>query len=647
MARKKKKNKLTGRVHHQGDNSLQPKAKPNLQWGTDVEDYSQLYQPSATQTAIQSGAPGVIDGLAKALNFAPGVGQIAGGVLTGAMALINRRKQKKAQDAAVKLMNQRKENLGNVKFTQNDTEDLPTFEFAKGGRIKGSPGVYANGGTLEPVSDEAVQVKADNPEAIDSVDIGPAFVDHNEIIDNKNRVFSDSHKLPSGMSIAKKAKQLEKMKSDNPRFSQSNDLVDSKLNNLYDYQSKLNQRKAKKEAMADGGTIHIKPENKGKFTAYAKSHGKGVQEMASQVMANKEDYSSAIVKRANFAKNAAKFKHQYGGDLIAQDATAIVKPLNKTAFLQPKANPFVDEMTVRKLAGSNPKLLPNWANPDRAWMGDGSKFINDAGNLETKPTYQKKNAKQRFQWGTEDQMDLLDSFNPGAKRVNLDMGDPSTSANASFLPDMSGSSSTTPQKRKFDWGAAGDTAMGFATTLGTFLPDIANLRDISRMPTPEQPITESRVSLDRVTPDAQFARINRATRDAAKNIRSNTAQSASANASMANLLSRKLEAENAARAATNQQNTEIQSREAALNVGVKARNAASANEYLQNVTQRGLAQIQSRSQSRANIAEKVLGLGRERNQMKLDRKRMALLAKKYEDSGVFNRQLLDILLKRQ
>lgn len=63
---------------------------------------------------------------------------------------------------------------------------------------------------------------------------------------------------------------------------------------------------------AEGG-IHIKPENKGKFTAYAKSHGKGVQEMARTVLANKENYSPTIVKRANFAHNAAKWKHEMGG----------------------------------------------------------------------------------------------------------------------------------------------------------------------------------------------------------------------------------------------------------------------------------------------------------------------------------------------
>ena len=64
---------------------------------------------------------------------------------------------------------------------------------------------------------------------------------------------------------------------------------------------------------AEGGSIHIKPENKGKFTAWAKSHGMGVQEAASHVMANKDKYSSTIVKRANFAKNASKWKHGDGG----------------------------------------------------------------------------------------------------------------------------------------------------------------------------------------------------------------------------------------------------------------------------------------------------------------------------------------------
>ena len=60
---------------------------------------------------------------------------------------------------------------------------------------------------------------------------------------------------------------------------------------------------------ATGGSIHIKPANRGKFTAAAKRVGKSVQEYASQILANKDHYSTTLVKRANFAKNAKKFHH--------------------------------------------------------------------------------------------------------------------------------------------------------------------------------------------------------------------------------------------------------------------------------------------------------------------------------------------------
>lgn len=70
---------------------------------------------------------------------------------------------------------------------------------------------------------------------------------------------------------------------------------------------------------AEGGKIHIKPSKRGTFTAAAKKHGKSVQGFASQVLANKEDYSPAMVKKANFARNAAKW-HSFGGDLNTNGA---------------------------------------------------------------------------------------------------------------------------------------------------------------------------------------------------------------------------------------------------------------------------------------------------------------------------------------
>ena len=59
----------------------------------------------------------------------------------------------------------------------------------------------------------------------------------------------------------------------------------------------------------NGGSIHIAPSKRGTFTAAATKHGMGVQEFASRVLRNKDSYSPAMVKKANFARNASKWNH--------------------------------------------------------------------------------------------------------------------------------------------------------------------------------------------------------------------------------------------------------------------------------------------------------------------------------------------------
>lgn len=54
--------------------------------------------------------------------------------------------------------------------------------------------------------------------------------------------------------------------------------------------------------------IHIKPENRGKFTASAKRAGMGVQEYANKVLSD-PNATPLQKRRANFARNAKKFKH--------------------------------------------------------------------------------------------------------------------------------------------------------------------------------------------------------------------------------------------------------------------------------------------------------------------------------------------------
>ena len=63
-----------------------------------------------------------------------------------------------------------------------------------------------------------------------------------------------------------------------------------------------NQRNEKKV-----GGIHIASSKRGTFTAAATKHNMGVQEFASKVLRNKDSYSPAMVKKANFARNASKW----------------------------------------------------------------------------------------------------------------------------------------------------------------------------------------------------------------------------------------------------------------------------------------------------------------------------------------------------
>ena len=87
-----------------------------------------------------------------------------------------------------------------------------------------------------------------------------------------------------------------------------------------------------------GGSIHIKKKNRGKFTESAKRAGMGVQEYARHVLANKDKYSSTLVKRANFARNAKKFKHEDGGILKYQNPSETLPELIQRINKKSKAN---------------------------------------------------------------------------------------------------------------------------------------------------------------------------------------------------------------------------------------------------------------------------------------------------------------------
>lgn len=174
----------------------------------------------------------------------------------------------------------------------------------------------------------------------------PNLVEQDEAIWNGDYVFSKRMKVPKKLrekyglkddaTFADAVAKLTKESEERPMDAISRNTQEHILGELADSQEELRavkaQRAMEKEQQlqedfltgvqfglggalfADGGGIHIDPSKRGTFKAQASKMGMGVQEAASHILANKEDYSPAMVRKANFARNASHW-HEDGGFL--------------------------------------------------------------------------------------------------------------------------------------------------------------------------------------------------------------------------------------------------------------------------------------------------------------------------------------------
>jgi hypothetical protein len=102
----------------------------------------------------------------------------------------------------------------------------------------------------------------------------------------------------------KKAKKLYNKLKKEQEIARGRALLS--YDNAIESADKMNDLRAMSNYMAKGGKIHIKPENRGKFTALKKRTGKSASWF-------KEHGTPAQKKMATFALNARKWKHDDGG----------------------------------------------------------------------------------------------------------------------------------------------------------------------------------------------------------------------------------------------------------------------------------------------------------------------------------------------
>jgi hypothetical protein len=117
----------------------------------------------------------------------------------------------------------------------------------------------------------------------------------------------------------------------------------------------------------DGG-IHLDPAKKGTFKAQATRMNMSVQEAASHILANKEEYSPTMVKKANFAKNFAK---EQGGYIFADGGEA------DGVMALTQINAMMDRLSnLRKFISQDTDLDP-WISDKLSVMNHSATAIND------------------------------------------------------------------------------------------------------------------------------------------------------------------------------------------------------------------------------------------------------------------------------
>lgn len=237
-------------------------------------------------------------------------------------------------------------------LTKNQMNDLEGSYFAFGGPLHTHGAdwtngitIIDNGGTHEQNPFEGV------PMGVAS-DGQPNLVEEGEVIFN-DYVFSNRLRVPKAvrekyklrgqkeMTFADAAKKAQKESEERPNDPISQRGLEDIMYRLMTEQEAVRESRQQRK-YSEGGRIHIAPSKKGTFTAAASKHGMGVQEFASKVLANPEDYSPAMRKKANFARNASKWKHAYGGHLFWDGGFGGDNPFNLPKLTAPTITPYIN-----------------------------------------------------------------------------------------------------------------------------------------------------------------------------------------------------------------------------------------------------------------------------------------------------------------
>ena len=334
------------------------------------------WQPQSSESIGLAGFSGALSGASAGVAAGPW-GALAGGIAGLARGLFgasdrNRQREEANRRVSQAIMAQ------NILLSQKEAQDALANIVAFGGWVGTHGGDYPTGfSEFNEGGSHESNINGGIPQGVDP-NGNSNLVEEGETKWD-DYVFSKRLKVPKGFgkaydlgrvdkkSYADASKKLSKESEERPFDPISKRGRDAMLGRLQQAQEAQKSIDKADEAMnevfdlnelgdilyAEGGSIHIQPSKRGTFTAAAKKRGKGVQEFARQVLANKDNYSSAMVKKANFARSASKWHD--GGGWIEQ----------KVPFTSTLGNDMPDLAQASKEALSYDR--PTAKRPKRDW----------------------------------------------------------------------------------------------------------------------------------------------------------------------------------------------------------------------------------------------------------------------------------------
>jgi hypothetical protein len=187
------------------------------------------------------------------------------------------------------------------------------------------------------------------------------------------------------------------------------------------------------------------------------------------------------------------------------------------------------------------------------------------------------------------------------------------------------------------WGKMGKNAMNM-------LPYASNLINaFRRIPKPSRPELEVPVSADLVNYDSDRVDMDRQFRGVVKGAENASANPSLANATRVGAFAKLLEGRSRVTQAESNSNSQIKNQTRALNATIGARNTERNNDFKDKLVQRTIAQQQHNAANIANFSDKVQMERRDRAMMDLEKDKLEIIPRVYKDSGVVDRNVLDLL----